>query len=198
MSVIFNEHNLAWVDLETTGLSKLHDEILEVGVAITDQDLNILTEISLVVDYSKVTKVETMNNKCIAMHTESNLLNRCRESRLSYDDIQHQLLAFLKQHVPYGKSPMCGCNVPFDRAFLERYMPHLNNFFHYRNLDVLPIRTAMSLWAPSVRMAGTANCRYRHSALEDIKDHVAEMKVYRNALRKAELSFSITDGGVSE
>ena len=155
-----NESNLIWLDLEMTGLEPATDKILEIATVVTDADLNILAE-----------------GPTIAIHGKSGLTARCKAS--TYDEAYavEQTLNFLKQWVPAGKSPMCGNSIGQDRRFMNKYMRELEDFFHYRNLDVSTIKELARRWKPEV--LEQVNKKGSHLALDDIKDSIMELKVYR-------------------
>lgn len=169
--------NLIWIDLEMTGLDVDHDHILEVATIITDSNLNILAEGPLIAVYQPDEILETMNDWNVQHHTKSGLVDRVRASHFDEAKAQSTTLEFLSQWVPSGKSPMCGNSICQDRRFLWNYMPQLEVYFHYRNLDVSTLKILAQRWAPSLAAGLTKSSE--HKALQDIRDSIEELRYYR-------------------
>ena len=169
--------HLIWIDLEMTGLDVDHDRILEIATIITDSDLNILAEGPVLAIHQSEEVLATMNDWNVQHHTKSGLVARVRQSDFSEVKAQATTLEFLGQWVPAGKSPMCGNSICQDRRFLWNYMPQLEAYFHYRNLDVSTLKILAQRWAPNV--ASGINKSSEHQALQDIRDSIEELRYYR-------------------
>ena len=171
--------NLIWIDLEMTGLDTVNDQIIEIATIVTDQDLNeIAVGPELAVGQPK-TVLDAMDEWNTRQHGESGLTARVLESELSMQQAESQTLEFLAMHVNAGASPMCGNSICQDRRFLARQMPALEEFFHYRNLDVSTLKILAQRWAPQVAKGYTKESSHR--ALDDIRDSIAELAYYRGA-----------------
>lgn len=176
--------NLVWLDLEMTGLLPAQDRIIEIATIITDGELNILAEgPSMVVrqDKSLLDGMDKWNTK---QHNKSGLVQRVLESTISESEAEQKTLDFIKQYVKKGGSPLCGNTIHQDRKFLVKYMPKLEGFFHYRNIDVSTLKELTRRWAPKVLEGLTKDSE--HLALEDIKDSINELKYYRRQLFRTE------------
>ncbi|MBQ4839470.1 MULTISPECIES: oligoribonuclease [Pseudoalteromonas] len=173
----FHESNLVWLDLEMTGLEPKTDKILEIATVITDCDLNVLAEGPVIAIHQSDELLDNMDEWCTNQHGRSGLTARCKASTLSEADAIAQTLDFLKQWVPPGKSPMCGNSIGQDRRFLHKYMPELEAYFHYRNLDVSTIKELARRWRPE--LLNDIKKKSSHLALDDIKDSIMELKVYQ-------------------
>ncbi len=169
--------HLIWIDLEMTGLNVESNRIIEIATAITDAQLQIIAEGPVLVIQQTAAHLATMDAWNTKQHTQSGLLARVQQSTLTEDDAQTLTLAFLQQHVPAGKLPMCGNSICQDRRFLYRYMPRLEAFFHYRNLDVSSIKELATRWAPDILKGFTKQSQ--HLAMSDIKDSIAELRHYQ-------------------
>ncbi|MGB9428749.1 MAG: oligoribonuclease [Gammaproteobacteria bacterium] len=176
--------NLIWLDLEMTGLNPDTDRILEIATLVTDKQLNILAEGPVMAVYQSAPVLTAMGEWCTRQHGQSGLTQRVRASRVKEAEAERATLAFLRQHLPANSSPMCGNSICQDRRFLARYMPELEKFFHYRNLDVSTLKELAKRWAPGV--AGGFIKESTHLALNDIRDSVDELKYYREHLFRAE------------
>lgn len=177
-----NPQNLIWIDLEMTGLEPDSDVILEIATIVTDAQLNVLAEGPSLVVHQSDAVLDGMNPWCIEQHGKSGLTQRVRESRIDTAEAEARTLEFLRQWVPERSSPMCGNSIGQDRRFLVRYMPRLEAFFHYRNLDVSTIKELAARWAPAVKDGFAKDSS--HLALDDIRDSIAELKYYREHLFK--------------
>jgi oligoribonuclease len=173
----FNESNLIWLDLEMTGLEPKTDKILEIATVITDADLNILAEGPVIAIHQSDELLDNMDEWCTNQHGRSGLTARCKASKFTEQDAIEQTLDFLKEWVPPAKSPMCGNSIGQDRRFMHKYMPELEAYFHYRNLDVSTVKELARRWKPEV--LAQVNKKGSHLALDDIKDSIMELKVYK-------------------
>lgn len=174
--------NLVWIDLEMTGLEPDSDRILEIATLVTDKQLNLLAEGPVLAVHQSDAVLTAMGEWCTRQHGQSGLTQRVRDSRTGEAAAERATLEFLRQHVPPGASPMCGNSIGQDRRFLVRYMPELEKFFHYRNLDVSTLKELARRWAPGVSF----NKSSTHLALDDIRDSVAELRFYRERLLRPE------------
>jgi oligoribonuclease len=172
-----NELNLVWVDMEMSGLSPERDRILEVALVITDPELNTLAIAPVMVIHQSDEVLDGMDAWNKGTHGKSGLIDKVKASTTTEAQATEILLDFLKGYVPAGKSPMCGNTVHQDRRFMQRYMPELEAFFHYRNIDVSTIKELCRRWNPEV-MKGFEK-RGAHTALADIQESIDELQFYR-------------------
>ncbi|WP_163558890.1 oligoribonuclease [Halomonas sp. NO4] len=171
------KQRLVWIDLEMTGLDPSRERIIEVATLITDNDLSLVAEGPVIAVHQPDTLLEAMDDWNRKTHGDSGLVARVKASTVDTAEAERQTLAFLRQYVEPGTSPMCGNSVHQDRRFLEREMPALLAFFHYRNLDVSTVKELAKRWNPGAR-AGFEK-RNVHLALDDIRESVAELAHYR-------------------
>lgn len=172
-----NEDNLIWIDLEMTGLEPEKDRILEIATIVTDSELNILAEGPVIAIHQTQNILDEMNIWCIEQHGKSGLTQRVQESNVSENAAEKATLEFLKKYVPIKTSPICGNTVYQDRRFLFKYMPTLENYFHYRQLDVSTLKILAKKWAPEITKGFTK--KSTHLALQDIRDSIEELRYYR-------------------
>ena len=169
--------NLIWLDMEMSGLSPDSDRILELAAVVTDAELNVLAESPVLVVHQSEAVLTGMDAWNQSTHGRSGLIDKVRTSTLDEATASTIMLEFLKQHVPAGKSPMCGNSICQDRRFMARYMPDLEAFFHYRNLDVSVFKELARRWRPTI-YSGFKKAS-KHEALADIYESIDELKYYR-------------------
>jgi len=169
--------NLAWIDLEMTGLSPDSDRIIEVATIVTDRDLNVLAEGPVIAVHQSEEALGRMDAWNVRTHGASGLTARVRASDLDEAAAERMTVAFLEQWVGRGVSPMCGNTICQDRRFLARWMPALERHFHYRNLDVSTLKELARRWNPAV-LAGVTKGD-KHQALDDVRDSIRELQHYR-------------------
>jgi oligoribonuclease len=174
--------HLIWIDLEMSGLKPESDRILEVAVVVTTQNLELVAEGPARAVHQGGETLDGMDSWNKATHARSGLTDRVKASRLSGAQVEDEMLAFLSQHVPSGASPMCGNSICQDRRFLARYMPRLEAYFHYRNLDVSTLKELARRWKPELA-AGFIK-QARHEALADIHESIEELRYYREKMLK--------------
>ncbi|QTF91724.1 oligoribonuclease [Halomonas sp. BM-2019] len=172
------KQRLVWIDLEMTGLDPEKERIIEVATLVTDAELNVVAEGPVLAVNQPDTLLDAMDAWCTKTHGESGLTARVKASRVDSAEAERLTLDFLREHVDPGNSPMCGNSVHQDRRFLEREMPELLAFFHYRNLDVSTLKELAKRWNPGA-LAGFQK-RNVHLAMDDIKESIAELAHYRN------------------
>jgi oligoribonuclease len=168
---------LIWIDMEMSGLKPDSDRILEVAMVITDQNLNVVAEGPVRAVHQTDEVLDAMDSWNRATHARSGLTERVRTSKLTETEVEAEMIAFLKQHLPASVSPMCGNSICQDRRFLARYMPDLEGYFHYRNLDVSTLKELAKRWKPDVA-AGLAK-HGKHEALADVYESIEELRYYR-------------------
>ncbi len=169
--------NLVWIDLEMTGLDPERDRILEIATIITDSRLNIVAEGPNLVIHQAAEVLAGMDEWNVSHHTESGLVERVNASTIMDADAEAETLAFVQQYVEARQSPLCGNTIGQDRRFLCRYMPGLEAYLHYRNIDVSTVKELALRWRPSI--AASVKKETRHRALDDIRESIHELKVYQ-------------------
>jgi oligoribonuclease len=173
----FDENNLVWVDMEMSGLNPDTDRVLEIAVVVTDSQLEVLAEGPVLAVRQSERVLASMDSWNTATHGRSGLTARVRASSIDEGEAQRQVLAFLQALVPAGKSPMCGNSICQDRRFMARWLPQLEAFFHYRNVDVSTLKELARRWKPEVYRS--FDKKSRHEALADIYESIEELRYYR-------------------
>jgi len=172
-----NENHLIWIDMEMSGLDPETNRILEVALVATNTELEILAEGPVLVIHQTDLHLQAMDEWNTATHGRSGLTEKVRQSTLLEEEAETQLLDWMQQWVPAGKSPMCGNTVHQDRRFMARYMPRLEAFFHYRNLDVSTVKELARRWNPEAYKGFSK--KGAHTALADILESIEELRYYR-------------------
>jgi len=175
-----DSNNLIWIDMEMTGLVPDTDRIIEVAVLVTDSQLNLVAEGPVLVVRQPDAVLEAMDSWNRSVHRKSGLIDKVKASALDEAAVERQTIEFLRQHVPEGVSPMCGNSICQDRRFLARWMPRLESFFLYRNVDVSTLKELIKRWKPDVAKA--LKKEGKHEALADIYESIEELKYYRKAV----------------
>ena len=175
-----NEH-LIWIDLEMTGLRPERDRVIEIATVVTDRDLRVLAEGPVVAIHQSAAMLDAMDEWNRTHHGASGLIARVHASRQDEAAAEESTLEFLRRHTVADASPMCGNSVCQDRRFLAHWMPRLEAYFHYRNLDVSTLKELYNRWAPELPAFEKES---QHVALEDIRDSIAELAYYRKHFLK--------------
>ncbi len=173
-------NNLIWIDMEMTGLQPDADRIIEIALLVTDPQLSVVAEGPVMAVHQPAEVLEAMDSWNKSVHGKTGLIERVRASRLDEAEAERRALAFLSDHVPPGVSPMCGNSICQDRRFLARWMPGLEAYFHYRNLDVSTLKELVRRWKPEAAK-GFAK-EGKHEALADILESIEELKYYRRTV----------------
>lgn len=177
-----SDKNLVWLDCEMTGLNPVVDRIIEIAVVVTGPQLECRTEGPVFVIHQSDAQLDKMDAWNKGTHGKSGLIDKVRASSTTEQEAQAQLLAFLAQFVPAGASPLCGNTIGQDRRFLVEYMPKLEAFFHYRNLDVSTLKELSRRWRPEVY--ASFKKQQRHTALADVHESIDELEHYRTHFLK--------------
>ena len=170
-------NNLIWIDLEMTGLNPEADRIIEVATIVTDSQLNVLAEGPVIAVHQEDQIMNSMDEWNTRTHGKTGLTERVKNSRTVENEAEKQTIDFLKQYVGKNQSPMCGNSICQDRRFLARYMPELEAWFHYRNLDVSSIKELAKRWKPEI--LGGYSKKNTHQAMDDIREAIEELQYYR-------------------
>ncbi|MFQ3249308.1 MAG: oligoribonuclease [Glaciecola sp.] len=179
---VLNDSNLVWIDMEMTGLDPETCVVMEIATIVTDKELNILAQGPVIAVYQPDDVLDNMDEWCIKTHGVTGLTDRCRASEYDVDAATKETIKFLEKYVPKGKSPLCGNTIGQDRRFLVKYMPELEEYFHYRSIDVSTIKELTARWKPEI-LTGFKK-RGVHLALDDIIESIDEMKFYRENVFK--------------
>ena len=172
-----HDSNLVWIDMEMTGLDPETCKVLEIATIVTDAQLNVLAEGPVIAVHQPDSILDTMDEWCTRVHGNSGLTARCRESKIDEAEAARQTIAFLSDYVDAGKSPLCGNTIGQDRRFMVKYMPELEEYFHYRSIDVSTIKELAKRWQPEV-LDGFEK-KGVHLALDDIRESIEELRYYR-------------------
>jgi oligoribonuclease len=176
------ETHLVWLDMEMTGLEPEKERIIEVAFVVTDLHLNVLAEGPVYVIHQPDLVLDAMDAWNKGTHGKSGLIDKVKVSTVSEQQAQAEILAFLKPLIPKGKIPLCGNTIHQDRRFMDLYMPELNNFFHYRNIDVSTLKELSKRWKPEVYKSFKK--QQAHTALADVYESIEELKHYREHFLK--------------
>ena len=172
-----SDQNLVWLDCEMTGLDPDAERLLEIAVIVTGPHLTPRVEGPVLVIHQSDAQLDRMDAWNKGTHGRSGLIDKVRASTLSEADAEQQILDFLARYVPKGTSPLCGNTISQDRRFLVRYMPRLEAFFHYRNLDVSTLKELARRWRPEVY--SSFKKQQKHTALADVHESIDELEHYR-------------------
>ena len=172
-----DSQNLIWIDLEMTGLNPDSDLIIEIATVVTDKDLNILAQGPGIAVHQSDEALAAMDDWNQKHHGQSGLIDRVKASTINDAEAERLTIEFLKDWVPENTSPICGNSIGQDRRFLYRYMPKLEAYFHYRNIDVSTLKELAARWAPQVKDGFKKESS--HQALDDIIESIEELRYYR-------------------
>ncbi len=178
-ALALSEHNLIWIDLEMTGLYPDRDRVIELAVVVTDPQVTVHVEGPVIAIHQSDAVLDGMDNWNKGTHGKSGLTERVRASTINEAMASAQTIEFLKRYVPKGKSPMCGNSICQDRRFLANYLPELEAFFHYRNVDVSTLKELAKRWNPAA-LEGFKKAQ-AHTALADIHESIDELLHYRGS-----------------
>ena len=186
---------LVWMDLEMTGLDHTRDLIVEIATIVTDDELRVVAEGPDLVVHADDAALQAMDPVVVDMHTRSGLLKAIRESRITLDEAGQATFDFIREHVPEPRTvPLCGNSIGTDRRFLASYLPEIENYLHYRSVDVSSVKELVKRWYPDLtsamqRKSGT------HRALDDIRSSIEELRWYRGQVFVAPSAFE-SNGGI--
>jgi oligoribonuclease len=172
-------NNLIWVDMEMTGLQPDSDRIIEIAMLVTDSQLGVIATGPVLVVHQPAEVLAAMDSWNKSTHAKTGLIERVRASDLTEAQAELQALEFLAAHVPASTSPMCGNSICQDRRFLARWMPRLEAYFHYRNLDVSTLKELVRRWKPELKGFSKEG---KHEALADILESLEELRFYRKTV----------------
>ena len=177
-----DQNNLVWVDMEMTGLKPETDRILEVAMVITDGNLNVIAESPVLVVNQPACVLDAMDDWNKSTHGRSGLIEKVLLSTQTEGLVSQQMLSFMREYVPAKTSPMCGNSICQDRRFMARWMPDLEEYFHYRNLDVSTLKELCKRWKPDLSKGFKKSGK--HEALADIHECIDELRYYRDCFIK--------------
>ncbi|QKT06901.1 oligoribonuclease [Gordonia sp. X0973] len=175
------QDKLVWIDCEMTGLDTTSDKLIEIAALVTDGDLNILGEGVDIVIHADDEALDNMPDVVTKMHASSGLTEEVRASTVTIEEAQQQVLDYLRKHTSAGQVPLAGNSIATDRAFLARDMPELNEYLHYRMVDVSSIKELCRRWYPKIYF-GQPPKGLAHRALADIRESIQELRYYRRAV----------------
>lgn len=175
-----HDQNLVWIDMEMTGLDPMNDRIIEIAVVVTDAQLTTRIEGPVIAVHQPDAVLDTMDAWNRGTHGKSGLTDRVKASTIDEEQATAQVLAFMRQYVGSRAAPMCGNSICQDRRFMARYMPKLEAYFHYRNVDVSTLKELARRWKPEV-LDGFKK-QQAHTALADIHESIDELLYYRQHL----------------
>lgn len=186
MTSLKHAGNLVWMDMEMSGLNPDTDVVLEAGVAVTDAELNILAEGPCLVVHQPDSVLEGMDPWCKEHHGKSGLTQEVRNSKITLAEAETKILQFIEEYCPPKASPLCGNTIWHDRRFLIKYMPKIDAYLHFRNIDVSTIKELVSRWYPKSPQSATPSTTKvkAHRVLSDIKESIQELTYYRSHIFK--------------
>jgi oligoribonuclease len=170
---------LVWIDLEMTGLDTVRHTIVEIAVLVTDSDLELVDDGIDLVIHATPEELAQMDDFVRNMHTKSGLLPQIEASTLSLEEAGAQVLEYLGARVPANTAPLCGNSIGVDRRFLDRYLPSVDQYVHYRSIDVSSLKELCRRWNPAVHK-GRPGKQESHRALDDIRESLEELRYYRD------------------
>jgi oligoribonuclease len=177
-----NDQNLVWIDCEMTGLDPEVERLIEIAVVVTGPNLTPRIEGPVIVIHQSDAVLDAMDAWNKGTHGRSGLIDKVKASTVTEAQAEAELIAFISQYVPKGKSPMCGNTIGQDRRFLVKYMPKLEDFLHYRNLDVSTLKELAKRWRPEAYTSFKK--KQLHTALADVHESIDELEHYREHLLK--------------
>ncbi|AXA33060.1 oligoribonuclease [Francisella adeliensis] len=175
-----SKDNLVWLDLEMTGLDVEKCKIIEIAAIITDKNLNVIAEAEPIAIHQSDEIMGSMDEWCTTTHAQTGLTQRVKESSFTAEQAEEEIVSFIRKHVPYKVSPLCGNSIWQDRRFLSKYMSKIDDYCHYRVLDVTSIKLLNDYWGGKE----SYHKQNTHKALDDIRESIGELKFYRNKMFK--------------
>lgn len=176
----YSSNNIVWIDLEMTGLDVEKDRILEIACIITDSELNITAKGPNIILHEPDSVLESMNEWCKKHHTETGLVEAVKESKITLQQAEKEILDFVKQYCPAKTCPMAGNSIYMDRLFISKYMPTMNDYLHYRVIDVSTIKELCKRWNDNA-YSSSPRKRLVHRALDDILESITELTYYKKS-----------------
>ncbi|XP_035790385.1 oligoribonuclease, mitochondrial-like [Anopheles albimanus] len=176
----YSSNHIVWIDLEMTGLDVESDRILEIACIITDSELNITAKGPNLILHEPDSVLEGMNEWCKKQHRQTGLVEAVKESRLTLQQAEKDILDFIKQYCPAKTCPMAGNSIYMDRLFISKHMPALNEYLHYRVIDVSTIKELCKRWN-NITYSDAPRKRLVHRALDDILESITELTYYKNS-----------------